>query len=159
MSDPSLVQSFISRLPGVLLTGTLASVGSAAVLAWRGRRENGRALGPLNAPAHWLWGGESLRRDGASLRHTLTGVLIHHASSLFWAVFYEVLRLRRTRPTPVNAMADAAAITAVAAAVDLRLVPQRLTPGFERRISRRGLVWVYASFAAGLALGACFRRR
>lgn len=159
MSDISLVRSLISRLPGVLLTGTLASIASATVLAWRGWRENGRALGPLNAPAHWLWGGESLRRDGASLRHTLTGVLVHHASSLFWAVFYELLRLRRASPTPVNAIGDAAAITAVAAAVDLRLVPQRLTPGFERRISRRGLVWVYASFAAGLALGACFRRR
>lgn len=159
MTRPSLVQSLVSRLPGMVLTGTLASLVSGAALAWRGRRENGRALGPLNAPAHWLWGQESLRRDGASLRHTLTGMVIHHVSSLFWAVFYEMLRLRRTRPTPANAVGDAAALTAVAAAVDLQLVPQRLAPGFERRISGRGLVWVYAGFALGLALGACLRRR
>lgn len=157
MDDKPLQTSSFS-IQGLLLNGTLASLASAAVLAWRGRRENRRPLGPLNAPAHWVWGRESLRRDDASLRHTLTGAVVHHGSSLFWAVFYEALRSRRARPTPANAVSDAAAITAIAATVDLKLVPERLTPGFERRLSKRGLVWVYASFAAGLALGACLRR-
>jgi hypothetical protein len=31
-------------------------------------------------------------------------------------------------------------------------VPERLTPGFERRLSNRSLVMVYAAFGAGLAL-------
>lgn len=159
MPKASQLRIHAPRLHAVLISGSLASLISAAVLAWRGRRENRRALGPLNAPAHWLWGKQSLRRDDASLRHTLTGMLVHHVSSLFWAVFYELLRTRRTRPTAANALGDAAAVTVVAAAVDLQLVPQRLTPGFEQRLSKRGLAWVYASFAAGLALGACLRRR
>ena len=58
-------------------------------------------------------------------------------------------------------MADAVAVSAVAAVVDLACVPDRLTPGFERRLSERSLVMVYTAFAAGLALAglAALRRR
>lgn len=142
----------------VLLSGTVASLLSAAVLAWRGRAEKRSAAAPLNAPAHWLWGRESLRRNDTSLRHTLTGMLVHHASSLFWAAFHETLQSRRRRVSPGAAVADALAITAVAAVVDLKLVPERLTPGFERRLSGPSLVAVYAAFAIGLALSALPRR-
>jgi hypothetical protein len=146
-----------ATMRNILVTGTLASLASGAMLMWRGHKERRHMLAPLNAPAHWIWGQESLRRHDASLRHTLTGALVHHASSLFWAAFYELLQARRRRPT--GRVADAAAITAVAAVTDLKLVPTRLTPGFEQRLSSRSLVWVYASFAAGLAAGACWRER
>jgi hypothetical protein len=139
--------------------GSLASLLSAVVLAWCGRAETGSAAAALNAPSHWLWGRRALRSDGASLRHTLPGMAIHHASSLFWGVFYEALQARRRRVTPALALADAAAVTAVAALVDLRLVPERLTPGFERRLSARSLSGVYLGFAAGLALGGLLVRR
>jgi len=143
----------------VWMHGSLASLLSAAVLAWRGRAETGHAAAALNAPSHWLWGRRALRRNDASLRHTLPGIAIHHASSLFWALFYEGLQSRRRRVTPAGAMADAAAVTAVAALVDLRLVPERLTPGFERRLSARSLSGVYLGFAAGLALGGLLVRQ
>ena len=143
----------------VLASGSLASLASAAMLAWRGRREVGSPFAAINAPAHWLWGRESLHRDGPSLRHTLTGAAIHHASSLFWAVFYEWLQALRDRPSPATVVADAAATTAVAAVVDLKLTPQRLTPGFERRLSSPSLAGVYVAFAAGLALAVLARRR
>jgi hypothetical protein len=63
------------------------------------------------------------------------------------------VRARRWQLTPGNAVADACAISAVAAVVDLKLVPKRLTPGFEARLSNRSLALVYAGFATGLALG------
>jgi len=47
----------------------------------------------------------------------------------------------------------------VAALVDLRLVPERLTPGFERRLSRRSLAWTYVGFGAGLALAGLLAQR
>ncbi|HEX6363572.1 MAG TPA: hypothetical protein VFZ93_11475, partial [Albitalea sp.] len=47
----------------VLVDGTLASLLSTLVLAWRGRAEGLPAASPLNAPAHWFFGRESLRRD------------------------------------------------------------------------------------------------
>jgi hypothetical protein len=151
--------SSLRRIGPVLASGTLASVLSAAVLAWRGRSENASAAAPLNAPAHWFFGSRSLHRDGISARHTGTGLLVHHASSLFWAVLHELLRARRQRITPATAVVDAAAVTAVAAVVDLKLVPPRLTPGFEHRLSRRSLAGVYLAFAAGLAIAGCLRAR
>jgi hypothetical protein len=143
----------------VLMSGTLASLASAAVLAWRGRVENASAAAPLNAPAHWFFGRESLHRDDGSLRHTATGLLVHHASSVFWAGFYEWLQSRRRRVTPAAALSDAAVVTCMAAVVDLKVVPERLTPGFERRLGRLGLAGVYAGFAVGLALAGLLRAR
>ena len=66
---------------------------------------------------------------------------------------YSWIRHRRLRPTPANAVADAVVVSGVAAVVDFKLMPPRLTPGFERRLSRPGVVWVYVALAAGLALG------
>lgn len=43
--------------------------------------------------------------------------------------------------------------TAAAAVVDLLLLPRRLTPGFERRLSGRSLALVYAALAAGMVAG------
>jgi hypothetical protein len=133
--------------------GTLASVLSALALAWRGRGDTGSTLAAVNAPSHWFWGRQALRRNDASARYTLVGTLVHHGSSVFWALLYDGLQRARRRPTPADAVADAAAVTALAALVDLKVVPERLTPGFERRLSNRSLVWVYAAFGAGLALG------
>jgi hypothetical protein len=127
---------------------------SAAALLWRGRSELRSAAAPINAPSHWVWGDRALREDRTSLRFTLTGMVTHLASAMFWGVLYDHLRRRHARPTVTHAVSDAAVVTATAACVDLIVVPQRLTPGFERRLSTRGLAWVYASFAAGLVLGA-----
>ncbi len=143
----------------VLAAGSLASALSMAAMACGSRRDTGSAMAAVNAPSHWFWGERALRRNDASWRFTLLGAATHHASALFWAVFYELLRARRKHPTPANAVVDAAAVTAVAAAVDLKLVPQRLTPGFERRLSRRNLAWVYVGFAAGLAIGGALAAR
>jgi hypothetical protein len=143
----------------IVIAGSLASAFSAAVLAWAGKRHNRRPLGPINAPAHWLWGDESLRADDASIRHTASGLVIHTMSSMLWAGVHELLQSRRQRTTLTNAAVDAATVTAVAAVVDLKLVPERLTPGFQHRMPAASLALVYAAFAAGLAAAAAFRRR
>jgi len=136
------------------LAGNLAGLASMAVLAWRGRTENGRALGPVNAPSHWVWGDAALQEDRPSPRHTGLGVLIHQGSALMWGLLYERLVRRHRPPLPMALeLRDAAAATAAAAVVDLVLTPKRFTPGFERRLSVRGTVLVYAAFAVGLAVG------
>jgi hypothetical protein len=151
--------SIVSWLQRVLIEGTLGSLLSGLVLARRGRDDTGSALAAVNAPSHWFWGHEALRRNDASARHTLIGALVHHASSVFWAFFYDALQQRRRQVTPANAFADAAAITTLAAVVDLKLVPERLTPGFERRLSKESLLWVYVAFGVGLALGGVLMRQ
>jgi uncharacterized membrane protein YccF (DUF307 family) len=141
----------------VLGSGLVAGLASTAVLYGQGRTRSSSGIAPLNAPAHWLWGRESLRQDGVSARHTATGLAIHHASSLFWAVFYEAWLARR-RPGIGAQAVGAVAVTAAAAVVDLKVVPQRLTPGFEHRLPERSLFWAYASFAAGLFAVAALRK-
>jgi hypothetical protein len=141
------------------VAGTLAAVASTLVLAWRGGREAGSAVLPLNAPVHWLQGDAALHDRSPSVRRTGASQLIHWASSVFWALGFEAWRGRREARTPANLLAGAAAVSAVAAAVDLKLVPHRLTPGFQEHLSRRGLAWVYAGFAAGLAVGGVLLNR
>lgn len=151
----------LSTLAGRLLANDLLSSGlSAAVLAWRGRAETGSAAAPINAVSHWLWPRAALRQDGVSARYTLTGAAVHVAAALLWCGLFELLQSRRRRPpAPLQTVGDAVAVSAVAAVVDLKCVPERLTPGFERRLSRSSLAGVYAAFAAGLALSALLARR
>ncbi|MGD9943656.1 MAG: hypothetical protein AB7S98_10505 [Burkholderiaceae bacterium] len=133
-------------------SGGMASALSSLVLAWRGSVDLGAGAAPLNAPAHWL-SRRALGRDGASLRYTAVGMVIHHLSSIFWAFFYEWIAARRRSESPAAELRDALAVAALAAVVDYQVVPRRFTPGFEQRLTRHSLVWVYAAFAAGLFLG------
>jgi len=157
-----LLSRLLSRTAGRLLLSDLLSSGlSAAMLMWRGRTDAGSAAAPINAVSHWLWPRAALRQDGFSPRYTLTGAVVHAGAAALWCGLYEAVRARRAEPTVMNAVCDAAAVSAVAAVVDLKCVPERLTPGFEKRVSNRSLFMVYAAFAAGLALvgvGALSRR-
>lgn len=137
-----------------LFAGSIASVASAMALAACGRRETGHAAAPVNAVSHWVWDHESLAADQPTARHTLTGYLVHHGASVFWATLYaRAWGWREEAKRPVPALAGAAVASAVACCVDYRLTPDRLTPGFEHRLSLRSLAFVYACFALGLAGG------
>lgn len=137
------------------VSGSLASLTSTLVLLLLGERENGRPLGPVNAPSHWVWGERALRQDGASARYTATGFAIHHLASLLWGGLHErysPCRQRRDAPARL-VLRDAAVVTTLAAAVDLKLVAPRLAPGFERRLSPPAVFCVYGAFALGLVAG------
>lgn len=136
-----------------LLSGTLASVLSSVALAVAGRRQNGHAAAPTNAVSHWLWDKEALHVNRPTLRHTLVGYAIHHGASVMWATLYAKARPQGAARDPAQAAAGAVATSAVAAFVDFKLTPERLTPGFEHRLSVPAMVAVYACFAVGIALG------
>lgn len=137
-----------------LWVGSVASVLSSLALAAMGRRETGHAAAPTNAISHWLWRSESFRANQPDLRHTLTGYLIHHASSVLWATLYS--RAYGQRPgakTTAQALPASAVASALACFVDYQLSPKRLQPGFEKRLSTPAMIAVYGSFAIGLAAG------
>jgi hypothetical protein len=137
------------------VAGTLATMLSAAVLAIAGRREAGSAVAPFNAVSHWLWGDESLQVQLPTVRHTAIGLATHHLASVFWATLYSRLYGHRDEAkTLPQALGGGIATSAVACFVDYRLVPKRLTPGFEHRLSKGAMVATYAALAAGFALGA-----
>jgi len=141
-------------------TGSVASAASALALALCSHGENRSPFSAVNAVSHWLWGERAAAKDGPSLRYTLLGYGIHHASSVFWGVLFErgFGRLLARRQ-PAAAAAAGVAMAAAACFVDYKMTPQRLHPGYEKRLSGGSLALVYAAFGAGLALGALAGRR
>ena len=164
------MSSFEPFWRGTLLSGSAASLLSTALVVLRSRRDTGSGYAALNAISHWLWGPRAYRVDRPTWRHTAPAVAIHQMSSLFWGALFELLlRLLRPRPAPATnasarhratlSLADvagtAAIVTAVAALTDLRMVPERLTPGFENRLRPGSVALVYVAFGCGLlAIGA-----
>jgi hypothetical protein len=143
-----------------MVSGTCASLLSTLALAVLGKREAGSLFAPTNAISHWLWGAKAARRDAPSLRYTTVGYLIHHASATFWAVLFERILGKQLdrRDLPIT-MAAATGAAAVACFADYQLTPERLHPGYEKRLSRPALAIVYGAFALGLAAGAVMCRR
>jgi hypothetical protein len=144
----------VNRLRSVFVRGTGAAVVSSVALAACSRRETGSALAGMNAVSHWLWGDADARRNGFSWKYTVIGALTQEAAAVFWAFCFEYLFASRHRPaTASSVVGEAAAISALACAVDYTITPKRFTPGYELRLSKSSLAAVYAAFAAGLALG------
>lgn len=142
-----------------LVSGSLASLLSAGYLALAGWRR-GEPAAPVNAVSHWFFGDRALRREEPTLRYTLTGYLIHHGASLFWAVLHaKAWGTRRIAKQPLPAAIGAAATASMASFVDYQLTPKRLTPGFEHRLGKPEMVNVYACFALGLMIGSMLVRR
>ncbi|NMG67950.1 hypothetical protein GPA19_23695 [Azoarcus indigens] len=143
-----------------LAAGSSASLASTVALAWGGRRDCASALAPVNAVSHWLWREAALHQQQASMRYSLPGYAIHHAMSVLWAVVYEKTLeqaaagggAERRAPGPGTMVAAGLGVAALACLVDLKLTPQRLTPGFERRLASGPLAAVYLLFGLGLAL-------
>jgi hypothetical protein len=136
-----------------LVSGTTASLLSTVVMALAGKMERGAPAGPLNGPSQWIYGRSAAYQRSASLRHTLTGFLIHQATATGWALLHEKVFGRNKAEQPFPRRLRNAAITAtVANVVDYRLTPKRLQPGFEAQLSRKSLLAIYAAFAVGLTV-------
>lgn len=141
-----------------VVSGSAASLASAATLMACSAMHEGSAAGGLNGPSQWLWGEAEAYTREATLRHTVAGYAIHHSTSIFWAVLHEMVFHRgRHRKPAIQHCTEAAVSAATAYVVDYYLTPPRLRPGFEKHISPKGMVAVYAAFAAGLAVAAIAR--
>ena len=144
----------------VLKSGLAGAAASAAVAALFSHAENGHAARPLNAIAHIYDGGHPPAHDGDGRRNTLIGAALHTAASVWWATFYEGALSSQPRP---RRWGTALAVAALAYLVDYYVVGKRFQPGFERYLSPRGMLGVYAALAAGYAVsgrrGALVRQR
>jgi hypothetical protein len=152
------MQTWEQAFRNSLASGTAASLTSLFALTLAGKLENDNAVAPTNAISHWIWGDCATREDEPSLRHTAVGYGIHHAASVFWAVFYEKWFGGDDDKTAVEMLRDQALVAALACFVDYRLTPRRLQPGFETRLSKTSLFFVYTAFGLGLGLPAMWRK-
>ena len=142
-----------------IMSGTAASLASAAALMAGSKIRDGSWAGGLNGPSQWLWGESEAYTRQATLRHTALGYAIHHSTSIFWALLYEAIFSSRKKKPALQHCTQAVAGAATAYVVDYHLTPRRLRPGFEKHVSPTGMVVVYAAFAAGLAITGILRDR
>ena len=150
MADPILQVALRA-----LASGTVAGIATAATAAAAGKREDNSYAAPINATSHIVWGDKAGAQNAASLKYTLTGFLLNHAASVFWAMFYETLFGRRRRASGakdslVKPLLGAAAVSAGAYLTDYYLVPRRFTPGYEKRLSGQSMTAIYGMLALGL---------
>lgn len=154
------MQNWTKTLERGLVSGATSSLLSTVALAIAGKKETGSALAPTNAVSHYVHGDKAARKSGASLRYTVTGYLIHHASSTFWSlVFEKAVGRHLDRSSPVGILTASAATSAFAAFADYKLTPKRLQPGYEKHLSQKSLAGVYACMALGLAIGSTLMRQ
>lgn len=136
-----------------LISGTSASLLSTVVMALAGGIERRAPAGPVNGPSQWVYGRKAAYRRGFSLRHTLTGLLIHHLTATGWALLHErVFGRRKAAQPPARRLRNAAITATVANIVDYQLTPKRLRPGFDVQLSRKSMLAIYAAFAVGLTV-------
>jgi hypothetical protein len=145
------MKSWNRAFKDAVIVGTVAGLTSLVAMALRSHAENGTAWASVNAPSHWVWGDEAIAQDQPSWRYTATGFLIHQASAGFWGLVHEKVFASQGAPRPTSQLVcDAAVTSALAAWVDFRLVPHRLSPGFQHRLSLLSLTAVYLLFGTGL---------
>ena len=132
----------------------LTSITTAFAAALCGWRENGNAVAPLNAISHIVWGEEAAQQEQASVRYTATGLLLNTSAMFGWALIFAKLfggkRLNRAASSLGGVF-----VSLLAYVVDYHIVPKRLTPGVEDRLSARSLLVLYIALALSLALGGC----
>lgn len=139
-------------------TGVIATAATAATAAACGHVESGQAIAPLNAISHIVWGDRAARQNAPSWKYTFTGLATHTAAVTSWAAIHEFFAHRAAaRGDASTVLLSAIGVSALAYLVDYRVVPDRLTPGFEKRLSQRSLLGVYAVLASGLAAGSLLR--
>ena len=135
-------------------TATAATAFTTVAATFCGVLENRNAAAPVNAVSHIAFGDKAARQDAVSMQYTGVGAALNSAAMVSWAGFHHlVFRPHQRRASFADAFVRGAVTAAIAYVVDYHVVPKRLTPGFEKRLSNRSLFVIYAALAAGLALG------
>lgn len=146
--NPHRGHRLLRFIGSALVPGSVASIVSSIVVTLFSTLDAKAWAAGTNATSQWVWGEQAHMHDELSVRYTVLGYVIHHASSIFWACGYQLTGSRTDAPT--RSLLKAMAITLLAYVVDYYVVPARLSPGFDRHISSVGLFAVYSAFALGL---------
>ena len=136
----------------------MATAATTAAVAACGLLEDESAAVPVNAISHIAFGDEAATHDEASAKYTGTGLALNATAVTGWAMIHELIGGRAADRGDVAAtLLSGAAVSALAYVTDYYLVPDRFTPGFEKRLSNRSLFGIYATLALSLAAGSLCR--
>lgn len=154
------MKSWQLAMKDAAISGGFAAMAVNAATAAVGRAETGHALAPINAVSHVLWGDRAAEMDHASMKYTFNGLAINSGAALFWATIYEKLfgEAADRRDLPL-ALLGGGAVAGMAYVVDYHLVPERLTPGYDKRLSGKSMTMIYGVLALGLTVGALLRKQ
>jgi hypothetical protein len=153
------MQNLSALLRSSLVSGSIASVVSAAVLSGLAKAEGKTPVQPINATSQWLHGEKAGKVKQVDAIHTGAGYATHHAACVLWASLFETIRSRAADAGPASILRDAALVSTTAAVVDYGLVPRRLTPGWEGPLPIRSVAGGFAGLALGLAMGGLITKR
>ena len=132
----------------------LVALSAALAVALVGHVENGDGVAALNAISHIAFGEESFEKNELSLKYTGAAFLLNQISVTGWALGHEWLfGGARDQGKRGVSLAGGALVAALAYLVDFKLAPDRYKPGFERKLSRQGLLAVYVMLALALGWG------
>jgi len=148
-----------SFLADAAVSGAVAALTTTAAITLLGHQRDGSAWAPLNAVSHILWGDEAATHTEKSLTYTGSGAALNTGAMLSWGAVYAAFLALMPRRTPTAAVGVAVATTALAYVTDYHVVPRRLTPGFEKRLSGGEMAVIYGALAIGLAAGWGLLRR
>ena len=145
-------------LRSAVSSGAVSAVATAGSVSLAGARDTGSAVAPLNATSHVAWGDDAGDFEGVDTRHTLLGVLLNAGACVFWATFYERYFGRAAdRSDIATALLGGSVVAAAAYVTSQHIVPKRLSPGWEQRLSGRSLAASYAVLAISLTLRGLMR--
>jgi hypothetical protein len=144
------------KLRNLVSTASIATTATTAAAIIISKAETNHLAAALNATSHILWGDQAAKHDHADLEHTVAGGALNASAMGAWAFVNELLPRART---PLGAIAKGAIVSALAYVTDYVIVPKRLTPGFEKRLSPTGMLTMYATLAGALGLGEWLAQR
>lgn len=137
-----------------LNTGIVASAATTLAASVCGALEDGETIAPLNAVSHIIWDDEAAEQTELSYQYTATGVALNAAAVTSWAAIHEWgFGEVADKKDIAGTFLGGALVSAAAYITDYHIVPRRLTPGFELRLSNRSLFGIYATLALSLAAG------
>jgi hypothetical protein len=144
------MQNKSTWLAHALVTGAAGVAATAAVIAVWGQAKQGAPWAPFNAVAHMVFGDQAAARDGFSARETLVGLGLHAGAITTWAALYEASPAGKlTLPQSLGSGALAAALVYL---LDYHVLPERLRPGFEKRLGPESIPATYAALALAFGL-------
>jgi hypothetical protein len=139
-----------------LLSSAITSAATTTALLLLSSKDTGHPAAALNATSHIVWGDKAAKYDDWDVRHTLLGGVLNAGAMGLWSAVQTLFPEPRSS---FGALRNATVVTALAYATDYYVVPKRLNPGFEQRLSGKSLFGTYAVLAGALALSALLARR